>query len=168
MRILHINILIFFCLVPMALIGQTNKLSIFDNLVNKTWIAEGQWENNGPKFKQEVSFQFDLEHSIIVANSKGFIDEAQTKFGHRNHGVRQYDKASDTVKFWEFDVFGNVTKGTVVSEGKNIVYQYQYGDTVITDMWEYVDESTYNFKVGSYSNGLWKQVYLNTVFKEKK
>ncbi len=167
MRNLGANIFVLFYLVPMSIIGQANELSVFDNLIHKTWSAEGRWENNGPQFKQEITFQFDLENTIIIADSKGFIDKEQTKFGHRNHGIRQYDKASNTIKFWEFDVFGNVTSGTVFAEGKNIIYQYKYGESVLTDMWEYVDESTYNFKVGTYNNGTWEQIYLNTVFKEK-
>ena len=150
------------------MIGQTKELSIFENLVNKTWSAEGQWENNGPQFKQEVSFYFDLENTIIITKSKGFINKEQTKFGNRNHGVRQYDKSTNTIKFWEFDVFGNVTKGTVVAENKNMIYQYKYDGAIITDMWEYIDDSTYSFKVGSYNNGTWEHIYLNTVFKEKK
>ncbi len=150
------------------MVGQVKELELFENLVNKTWSAKGQWENNGPQFKQEVSFHLDLENTIVVTESKGFINKEQTKFGDRNHGIRQYDKKTNTIKFWEFDVFGNVTKGTVVAQGKNIVYQYQYGESLITDMWEYVDDSTYNFKVGICNNGIWEQLYLNTVFKEIK
>lgn len=150
----------------MFTVGQTRDLSLFRNLVDKTWSAQGKWDN-GTEFKQDVSFHFDLDNSIVIANSKGFINEEQTKFGNRNHGIRQYDKASNTIKFWEFDVFGNVTKGIVFSEGKNIIYQYTYGEATLTDMWEYVDNSTYNFKVGTYNNGKWEQVYLSTVFKEK-
>ena len=160
--------IIIVCLLPLFGFGQDQELSIFNNLIDKTWSAEGQWENNGPKFKQEVHFSFNLEGSIVIANSKGYINKEQTKFGDRNHGIRQYDQSAKAIKFWEFDVFGNVTKGTVFAEGKNIIYQYQYGDSVITDMWEYVNDSTYNFKVGSYSNGTWEQVYLSTVFKEQK
>ena len=96
--------------------------------------------------------------------SIGFVDKAQTKLGPRNHGVRQFDEETNTIKFWEFDVFGGLTKGTVFAEGKNILYQYKYGNSVVTDMWEYVDDATYNFKVGNYENGKWKQVYLSTKF----
>jgi hypothetical protein len=39
---------------------------------------------------------------------------------------------------------------------------------MVTDMWEYIDDSTYNFKVGNYQNGIWKQVYLSTQFIEVK
>ncbi len=168
MRMKLIKIIVLSLLFPMLNFGQNQDLALFDNLIDKTWSAEGRWENNGPKFKQEIKFSYDLEGSIILVDSKGYINKEQTKFGNRNHGIRQYDQTSKTIKFWEFDVFGNVTKGKVYAEGKNIIYQYQYGDSVITDMWEYVDDSTYNFKVGSYHNGTWKQVYLNTVFKEQK
>ncbi|MDG5490885.1 hypothetical protein [Psychroserpens sp. SPM9] len=159
--------LVLFLILPIITIGQDRDLSAFRPLVDKTWVAEGKWEN-GTEFKQEVNFHYDLDNSIVIANSKGFVNQEQTKYGPRNHGVRQYDKASKSFKFWEFDVFGNVTTGTVVFQGKNILYHYKYGDLMMTDMWEYVDESIYNFKVGIYANGNWEQYYLNTVFKAKK
>ncbi|MCH2193388.1 hypothetical protein [Kordia sp.] len=61
-----------------------------------------------------------------------------------------------------------MTEGTVSAEGKNIIYIDKYGNSVVTDMWENVDDSTYKFKVGSYENGGWKKVYLSTQFVEKK
>ncbi|MEM9547742.1 MAG: hypothetical protein AAGA77_17300 [Bacteroidota bacterium] len=161
------TLLLLAILLPAFCPAQNNELSIFDDIVGKRWYADGNW-GDGSKFKQEISLNYALNNTIVLAESQGYIDEARTKFGRRNHGVRQYDKESGKVKFWEFDVFGGLTEGTVHREGKNIIYQYEYGGTFITDMWEYVDDSTYNFTVGSYENGVWKQVYLKTQFKEKK
>ncbi|WP_411028817.1 hypothetical protein [Spongiimicrobium sp. 3-5] len=158
------NILLLILWIPLVTCAQNTDLSIFDNLVTKTWKAEGNW-GDGSKFKQEIVFTYALDSTIILVNSKGFINKEQTKLGVRNHGVRQFDKKSDQIKFWEFDVFGGLTEGTVFSEGKNILYKYSYGDSTVTDMWEYVDDSTYNFKVGNYEDGNWKQIYLNTQFK---
>lgn len=109
--------------------------------------------------------KYALNNTIVIVNSTGFIDKKQTELGLRNHGIRQFDKASDGIKFWEFDVFGGLTEGIVLSQGKNIFYQYNYGGSLVTDMWEYVDDNTYNFKVGDYEDGVWKQIYLNTKFK---
>lgn len=162
-------ILIFILLTPLWIYSQNSELSIFDNLVSKIWKAEGNW-GDGSKFKQEITMDYSLNKTLVIVNSIGFIDKEQTKLGMRNHGIRQFDKESNSIKFWEFDVFGGLTEGTVFSEGKNIVYQYAYGDSVVTDMWIYLNESTYNFKVGNYEDGVWKQVYLDTQFKaiEKK
>ncbi len=148
---------------PIVTMAQNTELSIFENLVGKTWKAEGKW-GDGSKFMQEITFKYDLEKTIITARSKGFIDKEQTQMGDRNMGIRKFDSATKTIKFWEFDVFGGVTEGNVSVEGKNIIYQYKYGTSVVTDMWEYVDDSTYNFKVGTYEKGEWKQVFLNTQF----
>ena len=65
------------------------------------------------------------------------------------------------------DVFGGVTQGEVEVDGANIYYHYNYGGTMVTDAWIQVDESTYDFKVGSYEEGEWKSVFLNTQFKAK-
>lgn len=149
--------------------SQKNKLEIFDNLISKTWKAEGNWGDGSPFF-QETAFSYSLDSMLVVVNSIGFTNKEQTKTGLRNHGLRQFDKTSNNILFWEFDVFGGLTKGTVHAEGKNIIYNYAYGDSQVTDMWEHVNDSTYNFKVGSYKNGIWKKIYLNTQFKliEKK
>ena len=159
-------IALFILIVPMITFSQSSGLSMFDNLVGKTWKAEGNW-GDGSKFSQEIEINYSLDSSIVKLNTIGFVDKAQIKLGLRNHGIRQFDETSNSVKFWEFDVFGGLTEGTVISEGKNIVYQYKYGNSNLTDMWEYIDDSTYTYKVGEYNNGIWNKVYLNTQFKER-
>ncbi len=158
--------LFFLILLPILTYAQDNPLTAFDNLVDKTWEAEGKWGNDSP-FKQEAHFEYSLDSAIVTVQSWGFVDTAQTQFGLRNHGIRRYDKESETIQFWEFDVFGGLTQGTVLIEDKNLLYQYQYGDTFVTDAWEYVNDSTYNFKVGIYEDGEWKQQFLSTQFLRK-
>jgi len=158
-------ILLFF--VSIKVFSQDSKLSMFDNLVEKTWKAEGNW-GDGSKFVQEIKFEYSLDSTLVITNAIGFVDKEQTKLGKRNHGIRQFDKESNSIKFWEFDVFGGLTEGVVFSKDKNIIYEYEYGGSNVTDMWEYVNDSTYNFKVGNYKDGVWKQLYLSTQFIEVK
>lgn len=143
--------------------AQKKQLAIFDPLMGKTWKAEGAW-GDGSKFKQEIEFSYSLDSTLIIAESKGFTNMEQTIFGPRNHGIRKFDPQSKSIKFWEFDVFGGVTEGTVQGIENDILYTYDYGGTIVTDYWEYVDTNTYNFTVGSYENGMWKQKYLSTSF----
>ena len=143
---------------------QRSDLTMFEPLMGKVWKAEGKW-GDGSAFKQEIEFSYDLNKTLVIAKSKGFINKEQTEYGPRNHGIRKYNSEDKTIKFWEFDVFGGVTTGEIKIEGKNILYVYQYGESLVTDMWEYVDKNTYNFRVGSYQDGTWKQVYLETQFK---
>lgn len=143
--------------------AQDGSLAIFDPLVNTSWVAEGKW-GNGAIFKQEIQFRYNLNRQIVIARSDGFTNAAQTTFGKRNFGIRQYDSISGKIKFWEFDVFGKLTSGEVIPQGKNILYQYNYGGTIVTDMWEYVNDATYNFIVGTYENGQWDQRFLEAQF----
>ena len=161
------------CIATLALLlltppgnAQDNPISIFDPLVNTTWTAEGQW-GDGSAFKQEIYFKYDLNGRIVIANSKGYTNMERTSFGKRNHGIRKYDSISGSIKFWEYDVFGGLTTGEVISNGKSILYQYDYGNSKVTDMWEYVNDSTYNFIVGSFNNGTWDQRFLETQFTRK-
>lgn len=144
---------------------QESKLSIFDNLIDKCWLAEGKW-GDGSDFKQEICFQYDLGAHIVTAKANGFTNQEQTEYGKRNFGVRKFDPISGKVNFWEFDAFGGLTVGEVKAIDKNIHYRYQYGDMYVTDMWEYVNDSTYKFRVGDYKEGEWKQTYLETTFNQ--
>ena len=116
--------------------AQDNSLTIFKSLENYTWKAEGTW-GDGSKFKQEISLKFSLDNKIVIVESLGFTNKEQTEFGLRNHGIRQYDEKLKKIRFWEFDVFGNLTEGTVESEEKNLKYMYDYGGTFVTEMWIY-------------------------------
>ena len=143
--------------------AQENTISAFDNLIGKIWKAEGTW-GDGSKFKQEIDFSYSSEKNAVLTKSKGYTNKEQSTYGNRNNGIRKYDPTSKSIKFWEFDVFGGITEGTVNVEGKNMYYQYQYNGAILKDAWEYLNEDTYNFKVGSYTNGNWEQTYLETQF----
>lgn len=143
--------------------AQQRALSVFEPLMGRTWEANGTW-GDGTNFKQEIAFEYSLDSTLVITQSKGFTNQEQSRYGHRNHGIRKLDNASNTIVFWEFDVFGGVTQGKVTCEGKNIYYQYPYGESVVTDLWEFIDHNTYNFIVGDYSEGEWKQKYLETQF----
>lgn len=148
-------------------VAQKEKLTAFEPLVGANWTAEGKW-GDGSIFKQETAFTYGLSGNIVIARSKGFIDKEQTVFGDRNHGIRKFDEETKQLRFWEFDVFNGLTEGIIVISGKNIYYQYTYGDSLITDGWEFVDKDTYSFKVGVYDDGEWEEVYLNTTFRKMK
>ena len=143
---------------------EENPLSIFDALIGKTWAIEAKW-GNGSFFKQEVSFRYGLEGNAVFAETKGFVDTEGEEFGDRNFGVRKFDKESDKILFWEFDTFGGVTTGEVQLKGKNTWYVYEYGGTTLADIWEYVDEETYIYKVAQYTDGKMGDVYLEGVYK---
>ena len=145
--------------------SQSDPLAVFANLDGTTWLAEGSW-GNGHKFKQEATFEMVLADKTVKVTSKGFTNQEQTEYGLRNIGYRQFDATSGTIRFWEFDVFGGVTEGEVLIQGKDIWYQYQYGESVVTDAWEYVDESTYKYTVGEHDGSDWKAVYLETEFRK--
>lgn len=152
-------------LILSALPGYTQEvpLAVFDPLVNHSWRAEGQW-GDGSAFKQEIYFEYDLNKRIVIARSDGYTNSAQTLYGRRNYGIRQYDSIAGKIKFWEFDVFGGRTVGEVTQNGRDIIYSYDYGNSRVTDMWEHVNDSTYNFTVGYFRNGSWDQRFLETEF----
>lgn len=160
---------IFLVLLSMGLswttgLGQNGLTDLFAPLLNHTWKSEGQWAD-GTAFSQEVYFETNLEGNLVVAYSEGFVNKQQTKMGQRNLGLRRWDSAAGKYLFWEYDVFGGLTKGTMTTEDNFIRYHYQYGGVSLTDQWEYVDDQTYNFKVGQWDGKQWTATYLETSFK---
>lgn len=155
-----------FCLIlllPQYAQSQLTSLDCLRDISDYQWHAEGTWGDGSP-FEQTISFEYSLDSQVIHVRTLGFVDNEQTLIGHRNQGIRVYDATIGKVKFWEFDVFGGITEGTMTCEGKDIVYTYNYGGTVVTDMWSYINDSTYHFTVGSRKNVEWSQKYLETEF----
>lgn len=67
----------------------------------------------------------------------------------RNHGIRQYDESTGEIRFWEFDVLGGVTEGTVTGDGRDLVYEYGYGDYRIRERLVYRGERHYELIINS-------------------
>ena len=143
---------------------ESPLLNAFQPFIDQTWVAEGQW-GDGTPFKQEISFTNVLEGQIIIATSLGFVDQAQTQWGERNHGIRKWDDSCQCIKFWEYDVFGGITEGKIEIKGGNLYYAYEYEGTMMTDAWEKKDDSSYDFIVGIMEDGGWKQKFLETEFR---
>ena len=91
------TILILILMISSVSYTQNSNLLMFDNLVGKTWKAIGNW-GDGSKFNQEIRFDYSLNKTIVITKSIGYIDKEQTKLGKRNHGIRQYDKATKSIK----------------------------------------------------------------------
>ncbi len=144
-----------------ASIGGQAQMEVFEPLLDKVWSAQGTW-GDGSKFRQDISFAYGLDSTVILTNSMGYVDEEQTQYGERNHGLRRMDVPSGKMLFWEFDVFGGLTTGEVTTVGRDIYYHYEYGGSLVTDAWLYQSDDEYRFVVGSYVDGKWNAKYLET------
>ncbi len=156
--------LIILLLFSASLYSQTPLTQAFDPLIGRTWITA----NADSSFRQEVTFSYDLDSTLVIAESDGYTDQSRTQWGARNHGIRRYNPNSKEIEFYEFDVFGGLTEGKVTIEGKNLYYSYQYadaGDMILTDGWEYISDGEYAFKVGNRENGQWQQIFIESIFK---
>lgn len=157
--------LLILCTSSMTISAQSNPLEAFAQLNGTSWRAEGAW-SNGQKFKQEATFEMVLADKTVKVTSKGFTNQEQTEYGIRNIGYRQYDAPTGVIRFWEFDVFGGVTEGEVMINDRDIWYKYQYGESVVTDAWEYIDDFTFKYTVGEHNSQKWTAVYLETEFRK--
>lgn len=157
------KIVLIYLLTSIAIQAQEKPLDIFKPLENYVWKAEGVW-SDGSQFKQEISFKFSLNSQLVNVQTLGYVNKEQTEFGLRNQGIRQYDQKLEKIRFWEFDVFGGLTKGTVEAVGDNLIYTYDYGGTTVTEMWIYKNERTYDYIVGIIEDGKWQTKFLETEF----
>lgn len=164
---LSFSVTLIFLVFIVQLKAQAPDWSAFENLLDKTWIAEGKWGDNSA-FKQRISFTTDLKGHIIHTEAEGFTNQEKTEFGKRNHGIRRWNAERKQYEFYEFDAFGGLTTGEVIFEGKDICYRYDYGGTVLQDKWKYLNDSTYQFTVSSKDAEGKETIYLNTEFTEEK
>ncbi len=155
------NLFIILLLSPFVLWSQASGLQALEALVDHTWKAEGAW-GDGTSFKQEIRFSFALDSQLVICHTKGYTDAQHKQFGHRNHGIRQYNKTKNRIDFWEYDIFGGVTQGTMHIDGQDLYYRYVYGQSMITELWKYIDDSTYQYIIGDYQDDTWKQIYLDS------
>lgn len=147
----------------------TSSMQAFDNLVGGTWKGEGQWQDGTP-FKQHIEFEWGLSGKIIKSKTYANVGEKSNEFELRNEGIRLWSDEASAIIFWEFDIFGGITEGTIDIDAQNIYYHYSYdtgqGSIELTDAWIYKEKDTYEFVVGEYQDGEWKQKYLTTVLKK--
>ncbi|MGB3465179.1 MAG: hypothetical protein WBA74_07915 [Cyclobacteriaceae bacterium] len=158
-----ITFLMIIICISFEVVGQENKLAVFDQMVGKTWRAEGKWKD-GSDFKQEVTIEYALDSTLVISKTKSFTDEKQQKFGMRNYGIRKYDSEKDEILFWEFDITNSLTEGKVKVKGKNVYFIYTYGYSLVTDGWEYRDDNSYILKIGVFDGENWEKTYLEVVY----
>lgn len=145
--------------VNMAIGQELKMITDFDPLIDQTWEITGKWAN-GLDFKQEMILKKEAFGTIITADTKGYLNNDQTEWGPRNHGIRQIDEKTGKIMFYEFDAFGRMTKGEVQIINKDFYYIYEYEGMTLCDKWEYVDEEYYKYIIGSYKEGAFEEIYL--------
>ncbi len=161
MKILH-SILFTFGL---FILSAQNPIQVFDNLVESTWISEGQ-QLGGFVGKTEYEFSTGLNGSIIYV--KTFTTDPKTKeFGLRNEGVRAFNANSKQLEFYEFDKLGGITKGVLIVEEKNMHYEYEYQGMILRDSWIFKSKNEYQYIVGTWSDGKWTKKFHEATIKRR-
>lgn len=155
-----------FLLLLLCAYSQNDPLSIYEHQIGKTWVIEAKW-GDGSLFKQEITMEYGLNGTIVVAKTKGFTNQERTDFGERNHGIRKFNVETGKIEFWEFDTFGGVTQGEVLAKGKDVWYVYEYMGTTLADIWQYRDERTYEYRVVNYKDETVGETYLTGTYRLK-
>ncbi len=144
--------------------AQSNPLAPFDKLVGGTWLVDGTWPD-GSKFKQEFFFESSLGGKLIKVQTMGTIDPKTKAYGLRNEGLRSWNPQDSTIMFWEFDVFGGLTRGLVTINDADFHYDYQYENMNLRDSWIFVNEDEYQLVISSVKDGKVDQVYQKSQIK---
>ncbi|NOU59452.1 hypothetical protein [Marinifilum caeruleilacunae] len=163
----HYATLIFLFCIFYSLNGlaqMKTSLEKFNHLVEGIWLSEGEW-SNGQKFKQEVDFEWGLDHKIVKVQTYGTIDPKTQEYGLRNEGVRAYNAKDSMIQFWEFDIFGGITKGVCYFEGENLHYEYDYHGEKLKESWIYVDQDHYDYQIASLKDGKIEKIYMKSSYK---
>lgn len=127
--------------------SKDQSLNTFDILFGGAWSFDGKWPN-GTEFKQEYKFEWSLNKKIVNVTTFGTINMETNEHGLRNKGIRAWDNQTQEANFWEFDIFGGITEGKCIIDGKDIIYEYEYNmegkSELFNDVWRFIDDNTYN------------------------
>jgi len=145
--------------------AQEAPLSAFENIVGSTWISEGT-QLGGHQGKTVKEIKWGLDGKIVQVTTYT-TDPNTLEFGLRNEGVRIFNAESEQLEFYEFDKKGGVSKGVIKIDGKNIYYEYPYGDLVLRDSWIYQSKDEYIYRVCAVKTDTCDQVFHEGTFNRK-
>lgn len=123
----------------------------------------GLWVAEGPQLGREdgltiKSFRIGLGGKVIHVKT-GTTDPQSGFFAPRNEGLRYWSADDDAWHFQEYDRTGTLTTGTVSFDGRNVYYDYEYEGINLRDAWIYQDETHYQYIVGVWEDGKWRQKF---------
>ncbi|MCE7995586.1 MAG: hypothetical protein HEP71_26645 [Roseivirga sp.] len=144
--------------------SQGEQMKAFENLIGGEWVTTPK-AAGGLQSKSVSKFEWGLNRKII--KSKYYNHDPKTfEFGLRNEGIRAHNASDSTIVFYEFDRFGGITEGTVLTEGQNLHYEYDYhGELKLRDTWKFIDKDNYSLTVGVWKDGKWEKKYHEALVK---
>ena len=151
-----------FILITTNACAQDNPMQAFETLADATWVSEGI-QLGGFEGRTEYQMRWDLNKKIVRVNSYS-TDPKTKEFGFRAVGIRAYNQETDRLEFYEFDKFGAVTEGTIVADGRNLHFEYEYQGSFLRDSWIYVSDDEFTFIVGIWEEGDWTRKFHETSF----
>lgn len=124
----------------------------------------GSWEIDaffldGKRLMQK--FEITKGANGQIFHSKTWQKNDAGEYQLHSEGVRSWDEMSRSFKFWEWGVDGSSVSGSIVIEGKNILYIYEYGDEIVTDVYSYERDGLFEYIIGVKEGDKWANVYAN-------
>lgn len=157
---------------PALLFAQEENMMLmpFKPLMEGTWKGEGNWKD-GRAFKQEVVYEWGLGKQNVKAHTKSLTDTLGN-FGDFSEMIHAWDNNENKIRFWTFDIHGNIVEGVVQTKKKQIWYVYDYTledgtKQTLTDAWIWIKDDKYMMKVGVVEGEEWKDVYGEFYFWRK-
>jgi hypothetical protein len=169
----NLTVLILVLFISSSVFAQEENMMLmpFKPLMEGTWKANGTWKDGMP-FKQEVTFGWGVGGQNVRMNTNSYLDTMGVAFGAFSEGIHAWDNNSNKIRFWTFDVHGNITEGVVQTKAKQI--RYVYGNTLadgtektMMDAWIWIKDGKYMLKVGVVENDEWTEVLGEFYFWKK-
>lgn len=137
---------------------RADAYQAFDVFLGASWEIDAYFlDGNRLQQKFEVTKGADGQ----IYHSKTWQKDADGNYQLKSEGVRAWDDSSRSFKFWEWGVDGSMVSGSVVIEGKSILYIYEYGNEIVTDMYSYERDGLFEYIIGVKNGDTWSTVYAN-------
>lgn len=148
---------------PFLMFAQEENMMLmpFKPMMEGVWKGEGTWKD-GRAFKQEVTFEWGIGKQNVKTFTKSLTDTLGN-FGEFSEMIHAWGNTDNKIRFWAFDIKGNIVEGDVQTKSKQIRYIYDYTmpdgtKQTLTDAWIWIKDDKYMMKVGVTEGDEWTEV----------
>lgn len=127
-------------------------------LVGGTWEIDAYFIE-GDRLQQRFEVSYSEEKAFFETRTYHLADDGS--YVLKSKGVRAWDNASQSFRFWEFGLDGSIVEGTIVLQGQNILHIYEYEGQILTDLYSFERDGLYEIIVGQKEGDSWPVLHAN-------
>ena len=152
---------LFACLLTQAQTDQSQRERAY---AAYSVLEGGSWEIDayfieGTHLQQRFEVSYSADSAIFTTSTFRMAENGN--YVLQSEGVRAWDDATRTFRFWEFGVDGSIVEGSIVIQGQNILHIYEYDNEILTDLYSFERDGLYELIIGQKEGDQWPVLHAN-------